>query len=139
MEQKPPEECCGTWVVAELWDNVPSVPGHAVLAKALMCIALNEPSQHQPRRILPGGGGSREPLPHPGCSPCAILGGMSGWVCFFLTFILLAVSLPNSEDPEDLRYWAWCPCLAQPFGHGVCMRVVLGTEPCMAFGPRRRS
>lgn len=27
MEQKPTEERCGTWVVVELWDNAPSVPG----------------------------------------------------------------------------------------------------------------
>lgn len=50
-----------------------------------MCIARNEPSQHQPRRILPGGGGSHEPLPCPGWSPRATLRGMSVWVGLFVS------------------------------------------------------
>lgn len=68
--------------------------------------------------------------------------GSSAWGGrFFLTFILLAMSLPSSEDPEDLRYRGWFPFLSQALwaccvhACGVCWR----NNPCTVFGPKEGS
>lgn len=99
----------------ELWDTAFSLPCHTVLTKArVVNTALNEPSQHHLWRILPGRGCSQCSLPLSQWAPMGCGRAYPfGWVWCFLMFILLAVSLPNSEDPEDTRYWGWYPSFAQ--------------------------
>lgn len=93
-----------TWVFAKSCETM-SPQHHVVMAEVrggpspLVPIALNEPSQRP----------SQGSLPLSWCAPTGCGKGhlfYGGRGCFFLTFILPAVFLPNSEDPEDPRYWA---------------------------------
>lgn len=134
MQKKPAEECwlatgSRTWVVAKSCGTMS--PQYV----ATQCRpgpgwdlglwwALNEPSQHQPRMILPRVVAAISPFPWPGHLPWAVggyvcLGGFvsssrsSSWLCLFQTVKTLKISGTGHGIPASLR----------PFGHAVCMHV----------------
>lgn len=118
-------------------DGASSLPGHEVLVKTRA-----RPTSASSPGDPPGvGRAAGAPFPYFDGLPWAVGGFicLGGW--FLLTFILLAVSLPNSEDPEDLRYQGWFPFLSQALwaccvhAGGVCWH----NNPCTVFGPKEGS